>query len=465
MVDADLDRVMAAAAGLPDGSTAGAVSVVRVSAEPPRGGASPGAPAVLEIFPETGSNETGACYLAAAQMALVAEEIGLVARLLPTPERAATIRLAVGRPRGVSATAGPGATEKAGVSGRAEDGSDQSGVLLSILEIASASAAAEDLDRLLAAIAAELAHLFPVDRADVGLVDDQALQAVTVSGRTAETSGRIAGRFTLDDGHHLGWVTRRGEPLWRNDIAGELRFRETLPRAGIQSDMTIPLRSRGRVIGALRVASRRPHAYEPEEFDLLQRLADLLAIAVENQRLLETTRRMAEVDGLTGACNRRHFAVLLARESVRSATTGVPLALMMVDIDHFKRVNDTYGHPAGDAALCHVVALLLRRVRRSDVVARYGGEEFAVLLPGSDGPAAARLAESLRADVAATPLAIPGSPVSLSLTASFGVAAIPAGAADGRSLLEAADRALYRAKEGGRNRVVEAPSKSDAQAG
>jgi diguanylate cyclase (GGDEF)-like protein len=222
--------------------------------------------------------------------------------------------------------------------------------------------------------------------------------------------------------------------------------------------MTIPLRSRGLAIGALRVASRRRHAYEPEEFDLFQRLADLLAVAVENQRLLETTRRMAEIDGLTGACNHRHFGVLLAKEASRAATTGVPVALVMVDIDHFKRVNDTHGHPAGDAALKHVVGLLVRRVRRSDVVARYGGEEFAVLLPGSDDAAAARLAEGLRADIAATPLALAGTGRTLSLTGSFGVASIPASAADGRALVEAADRALYRAKEGGRDRVEVAPA-------
>lgn len=469
--------MIAAAANLPIGSTSGAVTVRRVPVSATVQ-TRPDAPAILEIAPSRGAAETGACFLAAAQMALVAEELGLVARLLPSPTHdTPTVHLGIGRPLGTdSMDRGPGRgrrTSSAAEEGSAptaatrdaDDAADSSGVLLSILEIASATAAAEDLDRLLAAIAAELSRLFPVDRADVGLVDDQALQAVTVTGRSEAYRGRIAGRFTLDESHHLGWVTRGGEPLWRNDVAGELRFRETLPRAGVQSDMTIPLRSRGRVIGALRVASRRRHAYEPEEFELLQRLADLLAIAVENQRLLETTRRMAEVDGLTGACNRRHFTVLLGKESGRAASTGVPLALVMVDIDHFKRVNDTYGHPAGDAALCHVVGMLLRRVRRSDVVARYGGEEFAVLLPGSDAAAAARLAESLRADIASTPVALSGPAISLSLTASFGVAAIPAGAADGRALLEAADRALYRAKEGGRNRVEQAPPKSDTRTG
>jgi diguanylate cyclase (GGDEF)-like protein len=338
-----------------------------------------------------------------------------------------------------------------------EASGESGGILVALLEIASASAAADDLDHLLAAIALELGRLFPLDRADAGLVEDDILAASIVSGRETAGAARAAGRYPLDASHHLGWVVSRGEPVWRNDIQAELRFRETLPRAGMASDMAIPLRSRGRVTGALRVASRRTHAYEPEDYDLLQRLADLLAVAVENQRLLEANRRMAEVDGLTGVCNQRHFRTLLARETARSRHIGQPLALVMVDIDHFKRVNDTHGHPAGDAVLRHVAGLLARRVRRSDVVARCGGEEFAVLLPGSDAAAASTLAEEIRTSLGGEPAPppAPGSPP-LAVTASFGVAALPADASSEAGLVEAADQALYRAKRAGRNRVERA---------
>jgi diguanylate cyclase (GGDEF)-like protein len=227
------------------------------------------------------------------------------------------------------------------------------------------------------------------------------------------------------------------------------------------SDMAIPLRSHGQVTGAFRVASRRSFAYEPEDFDLLRRLADFVAVAVENQRLLEANRRMAEVDGLTGVCNHRHFRTLLMREGERARQLGQPLALVMVDVDHFKRVNDNHGHPMGDAVLRHVAGVLARRVRRSDVVARYGGEEFAMLLPGSDAVAAARMAEELRAAIAAGSghANDPAPPVGV--TASFGVAAIPADAATETALVEAADAALYRAKRGGRNRVERAAPTPD----
>jgi len=330
------------------------------------------------------------------------------------------------------------------------------GVLVSLLQMASATAAAENLDRLLAAIAAELERLFPVDRADAALVEDGILAASIVAGRATAGAARAAGRYPLDESHHLGWVVSRSQPLWRNDIPAELRFRETLPRAKMVSDMAIPLRSHGRVTGAFRVASRRAHAYEPEDFDLLRRLADFVAVAVENQRLLDANRRMAEVDGLTGVCNHRHFRTLLLREGERARQLGQPLALVMVDVDHFKRVNDTHGHPMGDAVLRHVAGLLARRVRRSDVVARYGGEEFVMLLPGSDAAAAARLAEELRAAIAAGSGAAiePAPPVTV--TASFGVASFPVDAATEAALVEAADRALYRAKHAGRNRVERA---------
>jgi diguanylate cyclase (GGDEF)-like protein len=327
---------------------------------------------------------------------------------------------------------------------------------MSLLHMASATAAAESLDRLLAAIAAELERLFPVDRADAVLAEDGYLAASIVAGRSTAGAARAAGRYPIDDSHHLGWVVSRAEALWRNDIPAELRFSETLPRAGMASDMAIPLRSHGRVTGALRVASRRPFAYEPEDFDVLQRLADFVAVAVENQRLLDANRRMAEVDGLTSVCNHRHFRTLLTRETERARQLSQPLALVMVDVDHFKRVNDNHGHPVGDAVLRHVAGLLARRVRRSDVVARYGGEEFAILLPGSDATAAARLAEELREVIAAGP-GVGSEPVlPTAVTASFGVAALPADAATEVDLIEAADQALYRAKRAGRNRVERA---------
>jgi len=162
------------------------------------------------------------------------------------------------------------------------------------------------------------------------------------------------------------------------------------------------------------------------------------------------------VDGLTGVCNRRHFQVLLSREAERARSAGHPLALLLADVDRFKDVNDRHGHPAGDAVLQHVARLLAQRLRRSDVVARYGGEEFAVLLPGSDREAAAALAEELRREIESSPAALPAPAEPLRVTLSFGVASLPDDAASEQALVSAADRALYSAKNGGRNRVERA---------
>ena len=397
-----------------------------------------------------------ACLVGAGQIALAAEEAGLAAALLPLPR---PVRLA-DRPDAVFAFVGLGDSPADKVRPpRAAARAEQPGspaVLLSLLEIAAATNAAEDLDRLLESIAQELSRLFPVDRVDAAFAEEGSMQAAVIAPR--DPSGRRAAvdRLPVDETHHLGFVVSQGRALWRNDLTMELRFRETLPRGGMRSDMTIPLRSRGQATGALRVASRRAHAYEPEDFEILERLADVMAMAVENQRLLQVTRRMAEVDGLTGVCNRRHFQVLLTREAERARSAGQPLGLLLADVDRFKSVNDRFGHPAGDAVLQHVARVLARRLRRSDVVARYGGEEFAVLLPGTDREASFSLAEELRREVESAPAPLPAPLAALAVTVSFGTAAMPADAAEENGLVAAADRALYRAKDGGRNRVERA---------
>jgi diguanylate cyclase (GGDEF)-like protein/hemerythrin-like metal-binding protein len=157
--------------------------------------------------------------------------------------------------------------------------------------------------------------------------------------------------------------------------------------------------------------------------------------------------RKAETDALTGIPNRQAFNQVMARELARARRFLQPLSVVIVDIDHFKRVNDQYGHPVGDQVLKAMATLLATRVRESDFVARWGGEEFAVIASMTDAAGAARLAEKLRALLEVTNLGPAGS-----LTASFGVAELTA-ADTAESLLQRADGALYEAKEGGRNRV------------
>ncbi len=167
-------------------------------------------------------------------------------------------------------------------------------------------------------------------------------------------------------------------------------------------------------------------------------------------RLQEELRRRATTDALTGLANRGAFEEALVREVARARRAGTPLAVVVLDVDHFKRVNDAHGHPAGDGVLREIAARLAAASRAGDLAARVGGEEFAVALPGADLAAGAEAAERIRRRIAAEPVAVAGG-AALAVTASLGVAALRDGE-DAPALLARADARLYDAKRAGRNR-------------
>ena len=170
--------------------------------------------------------------------------------------------------------------------------------------------------------------------------------------------------------------------------------------------------------------------------------------------MIDHARDVADHDGLTSLYNRRAFNDFLARAVAREDRQGGHFALLLLDIDRFKKLNDTYGHPAGDAALRHTAQLLTHQLRKSDLAARFGGEEFVVLLASTDHAGAEHLAEKVRAEVERGRLVYDGA--RLGVTVSIGLAVWPADGRDPEALVAAADRALYAAKESGRNRVVAA---------
>jgi len=166
----------------------------------------------------------------------------------------------------------------------------------------------------------------------------------------------------------------------------------------------------------------------------------------------ETIYAMMVTDGLTGIPNRRHFADALARDLARSQRHARPLALVLFDIDHFKRVNDTHGHLAGDAVLREIAARVRATIRADEVLARWGGEEFAVLLPESDAAQAAEFAERLRRLVADAPVSAGDRTIPVTISLGVGVTQGEAITAD--DLVRRADEKLYAAKDAGRNRVM-----------
>jgi len=185
--------------------------------------------------------------------------------------------------------------------------------------------------------------------------------------------------------------------------------------------------------------------------DAVAWIAEQALIALENARLHGLVQRQAVTDDLTGLANRRQFLSQLDSEIARSKRSGSPLGIVLADLDDFKRVNDTYGHEAGDEALRSFAEILATTARDVDLAVRLGGEEFALLLPDTDLAGAVQLAERLRVALESAEVGAP--PGQIRLTASFGVSAFPAAAA-AEDLLTDADRRLYDAKRGGKNQVV-----------
>jgi diguanylate cyclase (GGDEF)-like protein len=217
-----------------------------------------------------------------------------------------------------------------------------------------------------------------------------------------------------------------------------------------QDLLVVPLMAEGRDVGALvleqpagtgaRTARRVVTA--------LERSAAYAALALRNAWLLEQVQRLAATDGLTKIANRRTFETTLEREVARATRSADYVSLVLVDLDHFKSLNDTHGHQAGDEVLRNVAAALSCECRDFDTPARYGGEEFAVVLPGCGPEEAVAIAERLRRAVSAAPSIVP-------ITASAGVATYPSHAGDADTLVRAADEALYRSKHGGRDRTTQ----------
>jgi diguanylate cyclase (GGDEF)-like protein len=225
------------------------------------------------------------------------------------------------------------------------------------------------------------------------------------------------------------------------------------------SALSHPLRrgdeAKGRVSGVVSVA-RRHRPFTAPERELFDYLAEQAAVSIENVGLHETVERQAVTDELTGLFNRRRFQEAMATEVERSKRFGQPVGLVLLDLDDFKTVNDTYGHQQGDLVLREVARVLRETSREIDEPARYGGEELAVVLPGTDLEGAYNLAERVRAGIEELALPLLDGDGVLRVTASFGVATLPGSADDMRELVAAADEALYRAKRAGKNRTVRA---------
>ncbi len=229
---------------------------------------------------------------------------------------------------------------------------------------------------------------------------------------------------------------------------------------GVRSIAMIPLTHRGKLLGSINLCSNDPARFTRDHAsDFLAHLGVIASFCIENAVNRARLLRSGFTDVLTGWNNRRYLAVRIVEELARARRERTRLVCLMLDIDHFKRVNDTWGHAAGDAVLRELAQRIESQVRASDVAARYGGEEFVVLLPDTDIDAAANLAERVRAEIAAAPVELPGGE-QVTITASIGLAEVSPAPDDddlktlGDSLIARADVALYAAKSAGRDQVM-----------
>lgn len=273
-------------------------------------------------------------------------------------------------------------------------------------------------------------------------------------GDVINTKGLVG----LEFGNNKGLVSMVVKNRHFLPAAGEVRDNLThiltpkfkLKRAS--SLLVLPLLVGDKVIGTLVLISKEKGVYGRDVREMLSVIANQVAISLENGVLFKKMEQMATTDGLTNLTNHRTFQQKFEALLDSSGRHGRKLSVLLCDIDHFKSVNDTYGHPVGDEVLRRVSKVLKLATRKIDVPARYGGEEFAVVLDATDEDGATKLADRIRQDVES--MVIPSEKGSFKVTMSIGVATFPADGHDRGVLIENADQSLYYAKENGRNQVV-----------
>lgn len=309
-------------------------------------------------------------------------------------------------------------------------------------------------------ILAHLHRVLPHDAANIMLIDDDGLVIIPRGHGYADPDPKdiLAQRFQLAQIPVLRTMVETQSPVVIRDTRTSAQWSNLLPGAAwIRSYAGVPIAIKGKVIGFLNLDSGTPGFFTIEHVERLQAFANQAALAIENARLYAEVQHSAITDSLTGIYNRRHLMELAARELERARRYNRSFSILMLDIDHFKTINDTYGHAAGDCALQVVVERFRKDLRRSDVLGRYGGEEFLALLPETNTDQAQLIAERLRNSIALTPIETGRG--AIAVTVSIGVAmweAVAPPLLRAETLdefIERADQSLYQAKHAGRNRV------------
>jgi diguanylate cyclase (GGDEF)-like protein len=307
------------------------------------------------------------------------------------------------------------------------------------------------LDNLLERIADTLAELVPHDTLSIYQADEAQTQLIPVLARDKWAEKIMDSRSDFGEGI-TGWAALHREPVRTNQAHLDPRTKTVpgTPPDEAEALITVPLIARDLVKGVLNIYRLGEHAsFSDEEFELTTRFADAAALALDNAQIRARLEYQAQTDSLTGLYNHRYFHERLRAELMRANRSRDSVAVLMLDIDDFKRVNDVYGHGSGDQVLTDLAELLRGVLRGSDVVCRLGGEEFGMIMPGGGATEARALARRLRDSLAEVEFGPAGK-----ITISVGVSEGPDHAMNPRELVACAEAAMMTAKARGKNQIV-----------
>lgn len=328
---------------------------------------------------------------------------------------------------------------------------DQRTLAEALRETAAALNTTLSLEEVLERVLAYVGEVVPYQAVNIMTVDDGTAHVVRSRGfgEHEQDERALAHRMEIRNARHLRAMAETAQPVILPDTLADPGWEI----AWVRSYAGAPIIVKERLVGFINLFSLEPGYYNPDLVSRLQVFADQAAIAIENANLYAEVQRLATLDALTNVYNRRSLFELGEREFERARRYQLSLSAILLDIDHFKKVNDTYGHTVGDQVLSGIALAISRNIREIDVFGRYGGEEFVVLLPQADTPAARDVAERLRILVAE--LVFTSGRERLSVTISLGVSGIAEDVPSLSALIDRADQAMYAAKQAGRNCVMQ----------
>lgn len=342
--------------------------------------------------------------------------------------------------------------------GLREEHRDMAKDISMLLEIAKTVGSALDSEDLFGIILEKSTEFLGAEQGSLMLLDEDRRE-LTVKAMKG-LNKKIVELLKIRPGEGIsGKVLATGTPLIVSDIESDERIaQEKRPRYKTKSFISIPLKLNGRTIGVLNIADKiTGEVFREEDLHLLISIGAYASVAIERSKFYHKTEELKKIsitDSLTGLLNRRYFQERVSEEIERSRRHHLPLSLIMMDIDNFKSVNDTYGHPVGDEALKITARAIRNCVRTIDVAARYGGEEFTVILPQTAKSDATAIAERICSEVGRLDFPFEQAARKLTFSVSLGLATFPEDAESLDDLIRNTDIALYRAKAQGKNRVV-----------